>query len=243
MVSSLCTRQLTSSVVALACTAAVVVFGELSTGALLAVGGTGVLAAAVGLARHAGEAAAPVGRRGLPWLASLAAGLAWEVVTLLDDDLPTLSGLADPLLAHPPVRAAATVGWLVAGAWLLARPGPLQSDHDRQRESGIEGGPVRHVTWWGCSTVRRDIVRIRRRFSRPLPLLGIPPAHRNRATAHRGGQSAADEDAPRPPNQPASRPASGLLPSHWMVSGWQGKEGEVGGGGQEREDHHQRRPG
>ncbi|MDP9461710.1 MAG: hypothetical protein M3Q22_16155 [Actinomycetota bacterium] len=63
MVSSLCTRQLTSSVVALACTAAVVVFGELSTGALLAVGGTGVLAAAVGLARHAGEAAAPVGRR------------------------------------------------------------------------------------------------------------------------------------------------------------------------------------
>ncbi len=217
VVSSLCTRQLTSSVVALACTAAVVVFGELSTGALLAVGGTGVLAAAVGLARHAGEAAAPVGRRGLPWLASLAAGLAWEVVTLLDDDLPTLSGLADPLLAHPPVRAAATVGWLVAGAWLLARPGPLQSDHDRQRESGIEGGPVRHVTWWGCSTVRRDIVRIRRRFSRRLPLLGIPassPKPRDRTPGRPIG-SRRGRAPDRPTSQPAGRLAGCYHPTGW----------------------------
>ena len=108
---------------AAACIAAVTVFGELSTGALLAVGGTGLLVAVLGLARHAGEAAAAVGRRGLPWLVWLAAAVAWEVVTLLDDDLPTVSDLADPLLSHPPVRGAATVGWLVAGAWLITRPG------------------------------------------------------------------------------------------------------------------------
>ena len=97
-------------------------YGELSTGALVAVGATGVLVAAVGLARHAGEAAPPVGRRSLPWLGWLAAATAWEAVTLLDDDLPTLSDLADPLLAHPPLRGAATVVWLVAGAWLVPRP-------------------------------------------------------------------------------------------------------------------------
>jgi hypothetical protein len=82
-----------------------------------------VLVAVVGLARRAGEAALPVGRRGLPWLGWLAAGVAWELLALLDDDVPTLSDLADPVLAHPPVRAAATVAWLIAGAWLLARPG------------------------------------------------------------------------------------------------------------------------
>jgi hypothetical protein len=43
-------------------------FGELSTGALVAVGGTGGLVAVVGLAGPAGEAAPPVGRRGLPWV-------------------------------------------------------------------------------------------------------------------------------------------------------------------------------
>ncbi|MCW2704495.1 MAG: conserved rane protein of unknown function [Blastococcus sp.] len=122
MVSSRCTRRLTSLAVTAYCVAAVMLFGELSTGALVAVGSTGVLVAVVGLAGRAGEAAPPVGRRGLPWLGWLAAAMAWEVVTLLDDDLPTLSHLADPVLAHPPVRGAATVGWLVAGAWLLARP-------------------------------------------------------------------------------------------------------------------------
>jgi hypothetical protein len=104
------------------CVAAVSSFGELSTGALVAVGCTGVLVAAVGLAGRAGEAAPSIGRRGLPWLGWLAAAVAWEALTLLDDDLPTLSDLADPVLAHPPVRAAATIGWLGAGAWLLARP-------------------------------------------------------------------------------------------------------------------------
>jgi hypothetical protein len=117
------TRWLAGLAVGLPCVAAVVVFGELSTGALLAVGGTGVLFAVVGLARRAGEAALPVGRRGLPWQGWLAAGVAWELLALLDDDVPTVSDLADPVLAHPPVRAAATLAWLIAGAWLLARPG------------------------------------------------------------------------------------------------------------------------
>jgi hypothetical protein len=116
-------RWLAGLAVGLPCVAAVVVFGELSTGALLAVGGTGVLFAVVGLARRAGEAALPVGRRGLPWQGWLAAGVAWELLALLDDDVPTVSDLADPVLAHPPVRAAATLAWLIAGAWLLARPG------------------------------------------------------------------------------------------------------------------------
>jgi hypothetical protein len=98
-------------------------FGELSTGALLAVGGSGVLVAVVGLARSAGEAAPPVGRRGLPWLAWLAAAGAWEVVSLLHEDMPTLSDLADPLLGHPAARGAATVCWLWAGCWLVTRPG------------------------------------------------------------------------------------------------------------------------
>ena len=98
-------------------------FGESSTGALLAVGSTGVLVAVMGLARRAGEAAPPVGRRGLPWVGWLTAAVAWEVLTLLDDDLPTLSDLADVPLANPLVRGAATLGWLAAGAWLVARPG------------------------------------------------------------------------------------------------------------------------
>ncbi|MGY1831221.1 hypothetical protein ACI8AA_12490 [Geodermatophilus sp. SYSU D01180] len=116
------TRRLAAAVVAAGCTAAVTVFGELSTGALLAVGGTGLLATAAGMAAHAGAAAPRAGRRALPWLAWLAAALAWEAVALLDGDLPALSDLADPLLAHPAARAAATLAWLAAGAWLLTRP-------------------------------------------------------------------------------------------------------------------------
>jgi hypothetical protein len=41
---------------------------------------------------------------------------------LADDDLPTLSDLADPALASPALRGAATLCWLAAGAWLLTRP-------------------------------------------------------------------------------------------------------------------------
>ncbi|MGY1641736.1 hypothetical protein ACI782_11475 [Geodermatophilus sp. SYSU D00703] len=106
-----------------ACAAGVAVSGELSPGALLAVGAAGLAVCAVALARRAGEDAAPVGPRGLPWLAWLAAALAWEGAALADADLPTVSDLADPVLAHPGARAAATVGWLAAGLWLAARPG------------------------------------------------------------------------------------------------------------------------
>ncbi len=98
------------------------VYGELSTRTLIAVGTTGAVLAAVGLACRVGEAARPVEGRGLPWLVWLAAVVAWELLTLIDDDLPTLSDLLDPVLAHPALRGAATVGWLAAGAWLLARP-------------------------------------------------------------------------------------------------------------------------
>ena len=72
------------------CVAAVMICGELSTGALLAVGTTGAALAGVGLARRAGAAAPPVGRRGWPWLVWLAAAVTWEVLTLFDGDLPTL---------------------------------------------------------------------------------------------------------------------------------------------------------
>ena len=104
------------------CVIAVIVCGELSTGALIAVGTTGAVLAGVGLARRAGEAAPPVGRRGWPWLVWIAAAGTWEALTLVDDGLPTLSDLLDPILAHPALRGAATICWLMVGAWLLARP-------------------------------------------------------------------------------------------------------------------------
>jgi hypothetical protein len=116
-------RRLTSAAAAVACAAVVAVAGELSTGALLAVAAAGAVVTAAGLARRAGGGTAPVGRRGLPWLGWLGAALAWELVTLADDDLPTLSDLADPLLAAPVLRGAAVLGWLAAGAWLVTRPG------------------------------------------------------------------------------------------------------------------------
>ena len=122
MLSSRSARRLTPLAFGVPCVAAVMICGELSTGALIAVGTTGAVLAGVGLARRAGEAAPPVGRRGWPWLVWLAAAVTWEVVTLVDGDLPTLSDLADPVLARPEVRGVATIGWLLAGAWLLARP-------------------------------------------------------------------------------------------------------------------------
>jgi hypothetical protein len=111
-----------SAAVAVPCVAAVVIWGELSAVTLLAVATTGALVAGLGLTRRSGEAAPPVGRRGLPWLGWMTAAVAWELGALADDDLPTASDLADPLLAHPALRGAATVCWLAAGAWLLARP-------------------------------------------------------------------------------------------------------------------------
>jgi len=122
--SSPLVRRLTSAAVAAACVGAVVGWCELSLGALGAVGIAGAVVVGLGLVRRSGAASPPVGRRGLPWLAWLAAAVSWELVTLADDDLATTSDLTDPLLAHPVLRGAATVGWLAAGAWLLARPRP-----------------------------------------------------------------------------------------------------------------------
>ena len=119
---SLVVCRLASAAVATPCVLAVATAGELSVGALLAVGTAGALVTGLALARRSGEAAAPVGRRGLPWLGWLTVVVSWELVTLADDDVPTVSDLADPLLAHPVVRGGATVCWLAAGAWLLARP-------------------------------------------------------------------------------------------------------------------------
>ena len=116
-------RRLTCAAAAVACAAAVAVAGELSSGALLAVAAAGAVVTAAALARRAGAGAAPVGRRGLPWLGWLGAAVAWELVTLADDDLPTLSDLADPVLASPLLRGGATLAWLAAGAWLVTRPG------------------------------------------------------------------------------------------------------------------------
>jgi hypothetical protein len=109
-------------VAAVACAVAVAVWGELSAGALVSVGVAGAVVVLLGLLRRSGEASPPVGRRALPWLAWLAAALSWEVGTLASDDLPAVSDLADPVLAHPVLRAAATLAWLAGGAWLVTRP-------------------------------------------------------------------------------------------------------------------------
>lgn len=122
MPSSRSSRQLAWLTLGVPCVVAVVVYGELSTGALVAVGSTGALLAGVGLTQRVGEAAPPVGSGGLPWLGWLVAVAAWELLTLVDGALRTLSDLLDPVLAHPGPRGVATLGWLAAGAWLLARP-------------------------------------------------------------------------------------------------------------------------
>jgi hypothetical protein len=115
-------RCLAFAALALTCAAVVAVSGELSLGAHLAVGTAGLLVVGLGLARRVGAAAPPVGRRGLPWLAWLASAASWELLGPADDDLPTVSDLADPLLEHSVVRGAATLCWLAAGAWLITRP-------------------------------------------------------------------------------------------------------------------------
>ena len=111
-----------AAAVAASCALAVAVWGELSLGALVAVGAAGTGVVAAGLVRRSGEAAPPVGRRALPWLVVLAVAASFELTALLSDELPTVSDLADPVLAHPVLRAAATVAWLAGGAWLVARP-------------------------------------------------------------------------------------------------------------------------
>lgn len=115
-------RRLVVAVGALSCVGAVAAGGELSLAAHLAIGVVGSTVVVAGLVRRSGETSPPVGRRGLPWLALAAVVGAWELVTLADEDLPTASDLADPLLAEPLLRGAGTVGWLIVGAWLLSRP-------------------------------------------------------------------------------------------------------------------------
>lgn len=122
MIHSPCVRRSALISLGSVCVGTVAVFGELSVEALVAVSATGVIVLSAALTRRAGEATEPVGRRGLPWLAWLAAALAWELLVLADDAQPTLSDLMDPVLVHPAPRAAATAVWLAAGVWLLARP-------------------------------------------------------------------------------------------------------------------------
>jgi Family of unknown function (DUF6186) len=109
-------------VLALGSAAAVAAYGELHAGSLVAVGATGTLIAGVGLIRRTGAGSPSEGRLPNAWL-SLGAVLAVvEVVALLDDGVPTVSDLADPALAVPAIRAAATLVWCAVGAWLVARP-------------------------------------------------------------------------------------------------------------------------
>ena len=122
MRSSPFARRLTFAAMGLSCVAAVMAWGELSVGAFLAIGTAGTAVVLAALVRQSGETAPPVGRRGLPWLALATAAVSWELVTLADDELPTASDLADPFLAEPLLRGAATVCWLAVGAWLLDRP-------------------------------------------------------------------------------------------------------------------------
>ena len=122
MILSPCARRLLWVLLGSVCVGTVAVFGELSVEALVAVSAMGVIVLSAALTRRAGEAAEPVGRRGVPWAAWRAAAVAWELLVLADDAQPTLSDLVDPVLAHPVPRGAATAVWLAVGAWLFARP-------------------------------------------------------------------------------------------------------------------------
>jgi hypothetical protein len=141
--------------VAGAVAATVARYGELSAAALAAVLAAGLVLAGAGLARRAGSAAASVGAAARPWWGWLAALAGWEVYTRLDhawlpsrSELPTLSDLLDPGLAHPVVRGVATVAWFAAGVWLLSRPRPGSDAHRLRRGAGRDvrrhaGGEVR----------------------------------------------------------------------------------------------------
>jgi hypothetical protein len=109
-------------VLALGCAAAVAAYGELDPGSLVAVATIGTLVAGVGLLRRTGAGSPSGGRLPSAWLLLGAVLAVFEVVALLHDDVPTVSDLADPALAVPVIRAAATLVWCVVGAWLVARP-------------------------------------------------------------------------------------------------------------------------
>jgi len=109
-------------VLALGCAVAVVIYGELDRGSLVAVTTTGTLVAGVGLIRRTGAGSPSEGRLPSAWLLLGALLAVFEVVALLHDGVPTVSDVADPALAVPVIRAAATLLWCVVGAWLVARP-------------------------------------------------------------------------------------------------------------------------
>jgi hypothetical protein len=110
----------------------VAAYGELSPQAFAAVLLAGAVVVATGLVRRAGSGAAPAGPAALPWLGWLVLAAGWELVAFAEPAgrLPTLSDLADPFLGLPPARAAATLVWLGAGWWLLARPVASRADRD-----------------------------------------------------------------------------------------------------------------
>jgi Family of unknown function (DUF6186) len=109
-------------VLALGCAAAVAAYGELHAGSLVAVGTTGTLVAGVALIRRTGAGSPSRGRPSSVWLLLGAVLAVVGVVALFGDSVPTVSDLADPVLAVPVIRAAATLVWCAVGAWLVARP-------------------------------------------------------------------------------------------------------------------------
>ncbi len=90
--------------------------------ALVAVGVAGTVAIVVGT-RHRGEAGAhPDGV--LVWAVLLALLAGWELAAYLQEpraDHPTLSSLADQVLAERPARALAFLLWVAVGVELARR--------------------------------------------------------------------------------------------------------------------------
>lgn len=109
-------------VLALGCAAAVAAYGELDPGSLVAVTTIGTLVAGVGVLRRTVAGSPSVGRPPIAWLLLGAVLAVFELVALFHHGVPTVSDLADPALAVPVVRAAATVLWCALGAWMVVRP-------------------------------------------------------------------------------------------------------------------------
>ena len=89
------------------------------------IGGVAALAAGFGLSRRAGGGGVPVRRPGAAvWCVLLVALAAWELaayVQLPRSEHPTLSSLANGVLANHPARALALVLWLVLGTGIGSR--------------------------------------------------------------------------------------------------------------------------
>lgn len=118
-------RPLACASLVLPAVTTVVIYGELSAEALVAVLGAGILLAGVALARRAGSGTPALPASGRPWLWWLSLLALWEVLTFASG-LPTLSDLADPLLADRLLRATAMLIWFAVGCWLATRPRSLR---------------------------------------------------------------------------------------------------------------------